>query len=59
MRLITIFERLWNSGRIRSLETWILLKVNILCNMCKVAREVVGGGGGQRAHSDNSGGHSM
>jgi hypothetical protein len=30
--------------------------------ICKVAREVVGGGGGgggQRAHSDNSGGHSM
>jgi hypothetical protein len=27
---------------------------------CKVAREVVGGGGGgKRAHSDNSGGHSM
>ena len=24
---------------------------------CKVAREVVGGG--QRAHSDNNGGHSM
>jgi hypothetical protein len=29
-----------------------------LKGFCKVAREVVGGGG-QRAHSDNSGGHSM